>query len=168
MEKNEYLRQLHDLAYVANRADSAELRENWQHASHASAHVNALLDIVKSLLTERDYEIFLDCFGDFDAFLYNVERAKTIPACPVHLAEMPYFTLFVYDAENDLWCDEFGDFDLDNVRGEIEFAHYGTPRKNLRIVKHRYDASVPCIAFDLEAKGKTTLGTLQKITGAAI
>lgn len=74
MEKNEYLRKLHDLAYTANRADSPEMAQDWQAASHASAHVNALLDIVKSLLTAREYEIFLDCFGDFDAFICNAKK----------------------------------------------------------------------------------------------
>lgn len=81
------------------------------------------------------------------------------------LASSPYFTLFRFDPEHSRWFDEFGAFDLEEVRGEVEFSHYDTPRKHLRIVRHRYDAGSPAIAFDLDATGKTTLGTIQKLKG---
>lgn len=73
MEKIEYLRKLHDLAYVANMADS-DRAEPWQQWQHAATHAQPLLDMVKSLMSPAEYELFCDCFGDFDAFTHNLER----------------------------------------------------------------------------------------------
>ena len=64
-----------------------------------------------------------------------------------------YFTLFKFEPDLGRWFDEFGSFDLDEVRGEVEFAHYDAPRKNLRIVRHLYGESVPEIALQLYDTG---------------
>lgn len=76
MTKSEYLRSLHDLAYQANLADAPDRREDWQTADMASTHAQPLLDIVRSLMNAREFEVFCDCFGDFDSFLYNIEREQ--------------------------------------------------------------------------------------------
>ena len=79
------------------------------------------------------------------------------------MAQQQYHTLFVYDQDDGHWYDVFGDFDLDVVRGEVDFAHYDTPRKHMKIIKHRYDSSVPAIAYDLTAKGRTSLGSAKAL-----
>lgn len=76
MEKTTYLRMLHDLIYQANLADTDDRAEPWQDASHAHKHAQPMLDIARSLMNAREYEIFLDCFGDFDSFLSAIDREE--------------------------------------------------------------------------------------------
>jgi hypothetical protein len=67
MTKLEYLRRLHDLAYIANLADT-DRAEPWQRPAMAHQHVQPLLDIVSDILTPAEYAAFLDLFGDFVSF----------------------------------------------------------------------------------------------------
>jgi hypothetical protein len=73
MTKIEYLRRLHDIAYQANLADT-EHAEGWQRASMASAHVNPILDIVESMMSPPQYQMFLDCFGDFASIVAGLRE----------------------------------------------------------------------------------------------
>jgi hypothetical protein len=75
-------------------------------------------------------------------------------------ASMIYHTLFVKD--DGEWFDVFGDFEMAAIREEIEWGYCDLPKKDLIIVKHRYDSSVPAIIYDLNTKGKTTLGSTHK------
>jgi hypothetical protein len=72
MTKMEYIRKLHDLAYVANLADS-DRAEEWQLAGMAHHHVQPMLDIIESMLTREQYQCFLDCFGDFASFAHHMK-----------------------------------------------------------------------------------------------
>ena len=72
MTKMEYIRKLHDVAYVANLADS-DRAEAWQCAKMAHSHVQPVLDIIESMLTREQYQCFLDCFGDFESFAHYVK-----------------------------------------------------------------------------------------------
>ena len=74
MTKLEYLRRLHDVAYIANLADT-DLAEPWQRPAMAHLHVQPVLDIVSDILTPAEYEAFLDFFGDFASFAVLLERA---------------------------------------------------------------------------------------------
>lgn len=74
MEKLDYLRRLHDLAYTANLADT-DRRAEWQKANMASTHAQPLLDMVESILTPAEYEVFLNCFGCWSDIEYNLQRA---------------------------------------------------------------------------------------------
>lgn len=71
-----YLRSLHDIAYQANIADVPDMRSYWQRPEHAETHVNACLKMVRSLISEREFEIFLDCFGDFDSFVVALKEHR--------------------------------------------------------------------------------------------
>jgi len=73
MEKIEYIRHLHNAAYMANLADS-ERKADWQTPDMANVHVQALLDIVESVLTPSQYEAFLNHFGDFESFVAYMEK----------------------------------------------------------------------------------------------
>lgn len=73
MEKMAYLKMLHDIAYQANLADT-ERKESWQHWSHASEHVQKVLDIVSSMLTDSEYDLFLNCFGCFTDFAIQMGK----------------------------------------------------------------------------------------------
>jgi hypothetical protein len=72
MDKITYLRSLHDLIYVANLADT-DRREEWQEAKQSATHAQALLDIVGSIVSRSEYDMFLNCFGDFESFQYYYE-----------------------------------------------------------------------------------------------
>jgi hypothetical protein len=74
MEKIAYLRHLHDIAYQANLADT-DRAEDWQWPGMAHHHAQPILDIIESMLSPEQYEIFLNCFGDFESFIYNLKRA---------------------------------------------------------------------------------------------
>ena len=76
MDKLTYLKMLHDLAYQANLADVPDRREAWQQYQHAATHAQPLLDIVKSLLSPAEFELFCDCVGDFDAFAANLANLE--------------------------------------------------------------------------------------------
>ena len=73
MTKMEYIRKLHDVAYIANLADS-DRAEAWQWAQMAHSHVQPVLDIIESMLTREQYQCFLDCFGDFESFAYYMKK----------------------------------------------------------------------------------------------
>lgn len=70
----DYLRKLHGLAYVANKADAPELAEPWQTSEMAHTHVNALLEIVRSMMSDHEFSAFLDLFGDFESFVHFVTK----------------------------------------------------------------------------------------------
>jgi hypothetical protein len=72
MTKMEYIRKLHDVAYIANLADS-DRAEAWQCAKMAHSHVQPVLDIIENMLTREQYQCFLDCFGDFESFARYVK-----------------------------------------------------------------------------------------------
>jgi hypothetical protein len=72
MTKLEYIRKLHDVAYIANLADS-DRAEAWQWPGMAHYHVQPVLDIIESMLTREQYQCFLDCFGDFESFARYVK-----------------------------------------------------------------------------------------------
>jgi len=73
MEKIEYIRHLHNAAYMANLADT-ERREDWQTENMAHDHVNPILEIVRSVLTPAEYDAFLNYFGDFESFVAYMEK----------------------------------------------------------------------------------------------
>jgi hypothetical protein len=79
------------------------------------------------------------------------------------IALSTYYTLFKYDPERGRWFDEFGSSSLEEVKAEIEWAHYGTRKKNLKVLRHRYDTGIPSTIYDLEHKGRTSLGQPIKI-----
>jgi hypothetical protein len=51
-----------------------------------------------------------------------------------------YYTLFVYDTDNNAWNNEFGDYTRDSILEEIDCSYYYTKKKHLKIVKN--DGSV--------------------------
>ncbi len=73
MTKIEYLRRLHDIAYQANLADT-DRAEDWQFPGMSSLHVNPILDIIESMMSPAQYQMFLDCFGDFASFVAGLRE----------------------------------------------------------------------------------------------
>lgn len=51
-----------------------------------------------------------------------------------------YYTLFVYDTNNNAWHNEFGDYTRDSILEEIDCSYYYTKKKHLKIIKN--DGSV--------------------------
>ena len=47
-----------------------------------------------------------------------------------------YYTLFVYDTENQAWHNEFGDYTRDSILEEIDCSYYYTKKKHLKIIKN--------------------------------
>ena len=47
-----------------------------------------------------------------------------------------YYTLFVYDTENQAWHNEFGDYTRDSILEEIDCSHYYTKKKHIKIIKN--------------------------------
>ena len=74
MDKIEYLRKLHDIAYQANLADAPDMADEWQSPSMACTHVQPILDIVQSMLSPEQYQMFLDCFGCFSDIAHNLNK----------------------------------------------------------------------------------------------
>lgn len=73
MEKLEYLRNLHNAAYIANLSDT-DRAGDWQTPDLASGHVNAILEMIQSILTPVEYEAFLNHFGDFESFVHYMKK----------------------------------------------------------------------------------------------
>lgn len=49
-----------------------------------------------------------------------------------------YYTLFVFDTDQNLWFEEFGDYDREAVDFEAEEIRYGyrsMPKKHIKIVR---------------------------------
>jgi len=54
----------------------------------------------------------------------------------------PYYTLVVYDIENNMWYAEFGDYDKSVVQDEMDDLSYGYQsilKKNMKIIKTSVD-----------------------------
>ncbi len=47
-----------------------------------------------------------------------------------------YYTLFVYDTDNNAWHNEFGDYTRESILEEIDCSHYYTKKKHLKIIKN--------------------------------
>lgn len=47
----------------------------------------------------------------------------------------PYYTLCVWDTEQLCWFDDFGSYSKQEVKEEIEFAHYNVKAKHRVIVQ---------------------------------
>ena len=47
-----------------------------------------------------------------------------------------YYTLFVYDTDNNAWHNEFGDYTRASILEEIDCSHYYTKKKHLKIIKN--------------------------------
>ena len=47
-----------------------------------------------------------------------------------------YYTLFVYDTDNNAWHNEFGDYTRDSILEEIDCSYYYTKKKHLKIIKN--------------------------------
>jgi len=59
----------------------------------------------------------------------------------------PYYILFVYDTETQTWFDEFGDYTKASLKTEIEYSHYNTKKKHIKIVKTTDDANAITNAY---------------------
>ena len=49
-----------------------------------------------------------------------------------------YYTLFVFDTDQNLWFEEFGDYDRETVDFEVEELRHGfrsVPKKHIKIVR---------------------------------
>jgi hypothetical protein len=47
----------------------------------------------------------------------------------------PYYVLFVYDTDLNLWIDEHSDYTKKDLLTEIEFSHYDRKKKHIKIIK---------------------------------
>ena len=47
-----------------------------------------------------------------------------------------YYTLFVYDTDNNAWHNEFGDYTRESILEEIDCSYYYTKKKHLKIIKN--------------------------------
>ena len=47
-----------------------------------------------------------------------------------------YYTLFVYDTDNNAWHNEFGDYTRASILEEIDCSYYYTKKKHLKIIKN--------------------------------
>ena len=45
-----------------------------------------------------------------------------------------YYTLFVYDTENQAWHNEFGDYTRESILEEIDSSYYYTKKKHIKII----------------------------------
>jgi len=59
----------------------------------------------------------------------------------------PYYILFVYDTETKTWFDEFGDYTKASLKTEIEFSHYDTKKKYIKIIKTTDDQNAITNAY---------------------
>ena len=59
----------------------------------------------------------------------------------------PYYILFVYDTESKTWIDEFGDYTKASLKTEIEFSHYDTKKKHIKIIKTTDDKNAIKTAY---------------------
>ena len=60
----------------------------------------------------------------------------------------PYYTLFVYCPDSQEWFDEFGSYFLQEIKTEIEWAHYDKPKRFVKIGCHDDTAAAMKIARD--------------------
>ena len=47
-----------------------------------------------------------------------------------------YYTLFVFETDNNAWHNEFGDYTRESILEEIDSSYYYTKKKHLKIVKN--------------------------------
>ena len=59
----------------------------------------------------------------------------------------PYYILFVYDTDSQKWFDEFGDYTKASLKTEIEFSHYDTKKKHIKIIKTTDDKNAITNAY---------------------
>jgi hypothetical protein len=59
----------------------------------------------------------------------------------------PYYILFVYDTDSQKWFDEFGDYTKASLKTEIEFSHYNTKKKHIKIIKTTDDKNAITNAY---------------------
>jgi hypothetical protein len=59
----------------------------------------------------------------------------------------PYYILFVYDTETQKWFDEFGDYTKASLKTEIEYSHYDTKKKHIKIIKTTDDQNAIKTAY---------------------
>ena len=59
----------------------------------------------------------------------------------------PYYILFVYNNDTQTWIDEFGDYTKASLKTEIEFSHYDTKKKYIKIVKTTDDKNAITNAY---------------------
>lgn len=58
----------------------------------------------------------------------------------------PYYTLCIFDTEQNCWFDEFGSYDRKEVVAETDYA--SAPRKHIAIIKHDDTAAAMLAARD--------------------
>ena len=59
----------------------------------------------------------------------------------------PYYILFVYNNDTQTWIDEFGDYTKASLKTEIEYSHYDTKKKYIKIVKTTDDKNAITNAY---------------------
>jgi hypothetical protein len=59
----------------------------------------------------------------------------------------PYYILFVYNKDTQTWFDEFGDYTKASLKTEIEYSHYDTKKKYIKIIKTTDDANAIKTAY---------------------
>jgi hypothetical protein len=64
-----------------------------------------------------------------------------------------YYTLYVLTREEmsgtpDQWCDEFGSYDLSEIKEEIESCYYDRKKKHIHIYKHEGTTESLCLELD--------------------
>ena len=64
------------------------------------------------------------------------------------MTKKPYYILFVYDTESKTWIDEFGDYTKASLKTEIEYSHYDTKKKHIKIIKTTDDRNAIKTAYE--------------------
>ncbi len=59
----------------------------------------------------------------------------------------PYYILFVYNNDTQTWIDEFGDYTKASLKTEIEYSHYNTKKKYIKIIKTTDDQNAITNAY---------------------
>ena len=59
----------------------------------------------------------------------------------------PYYILFIYDTDSQKWFDEFGDYTKASLKTEIEYSHYDTKKKHIKIIKTTDDQNAIKTAY---------------------
>jgi len=59
----------------------------------------------------------------------------------------PYYVLFVYDTDLNLWIDEHSDYTKKDLLTEIDFSYYDTKKKHIKIIKTTDDQNAIKTAY---------------------
>ena len=59
----------------------------------------------------------------------------------------PYYILFVYDTDSQKWFDVFADYTKTSLKTEIEFSHYYSKKKHIKIIKTTDDKNAITNAY---------------------